>query len=73
MGKDVLSLLSADGFVREFWDKAKEHKTLKGAYEAVEKDHIELFGKRKYSDYNSFRVCRDRKIKETMLHKKRTR
>ena len=69
----MIYIYSADGFVREFWDKAKEYKTLKGAYEAVEQEHILLFGKRKYSDYNSFRVCRYRKIKETMLHNKKIR
>ena len=67
----MIYIYSADGFVREFWDKTKNHKTLKSAYESVELDHIKLFGKRKYSDYNSFRVCRDRKIKETMLQNKR--
>ena len=66
----MIKIYSATGFVREFWEKVKEHKTLKSAYETVEKEHIEIFGKRKYSDYNSFRVCRDRKVKETMLHKK---
>ena len=66
----MIRIYSANGFVREFWEKVKEHKTLKSAYESVEKEHIEIFGKRKYSDYNSFRVCRDRKVKETMLHKK---
>ena len=66
----MIKIYSATGFVREFWDKVKEHKTLKSAYESVEKEHIQIFGKRKYSDYNSFRVCRDRKVKETMLHKK---
>ena len=69
----MIYIYSADGFVREFWDRSKEYKTLKSAYESVEQEHIELFGKRKYSDYNSFRVCRDRKTKETMLQKKRTR
>ena len=63
MGKDVLSLLSADGFVREFWERSKEHRTLKQAYEDVEKDFQKFFGQRRYSDYNSFRICRDRKIK----------
>ena len=67
----MIYIYSADGFVREFWDRSKEHKTLKGAYESVEQQHIKLFGKRKYSDYNSFRVCRDRKLKETMLHNKK--
>ena len=69
----MIYIYSASGFVREFWDRSKEYKTLKSAYESVEQEHIELFGKRKYSDYNSFRVCRDRKTKETMLQKKRTR
>ena len=69
----MIYIYSASGFVREFWDRSKEYKTLKSAYESVEKEHVELFGKRKYSDYNSFRVCRDRKTKETMLHNKKIR
>ena len=40
----MIYIYSADGFVREFWDKAKEHKTLKVAYEGVEKYHIKIFG-----------------------------
>ena len=67
----MIYIYSASGFVREFWDRSKEYKTLKSAYESVEQNHIELFGKRKYSDYNSFRVCRARKLKETMLHNKK--
>ena len=66
----MIRIYSADGFIREFWTRAKEYKYLKDAYEFLEQEHIELFGKRKYSDYNSFRSCRDRKIKATMLHKK---
>ena len=69
----MIKIYSANGFVREFWERTKEYKTFKSAYESLEKEHIDLFGKRKYADYNSFRVCRDRKTKETMLHKKRTR
>ena len=65
----MIYIYSADGFVREFWEQSKNFKTYKETYESVEKEHIDLFGKRKYSDYNSFRVCRDRKQKETMLHK----
>tara|TARA_R110002020_G_scaffold731_3_gene3631 strand:+ start:568 stop:762 length:195 start_codon:yes stop_codon:yes gene_type:complete len=62
--KDKIILISADGFVREFWKRTKEHKTLIQAYENLEKDYEETFGKRRYSDYNSFRVCRDRKTKK---------
>mgnify|MGYP001208325250 CR=1 FL=1 len=61
--KEKFILISADGFVKEFWQRAKEHKTLISAYEDLEKEYKECFGKRRYSDYNSFRVCRDRKIK----------
>ena len=66
----MIRIYSADGFIKEFWSRAKNYKYLKDAYESLEQEHIELFGKRKYSDYNSFRSCRDRKIKATMLHKK---
>jgi len=71
MIKDKLILISADGFVREFWKRTKRHKTLIAAYEELETEYETTFGKRRYSDYNSFRICRDRKTKETMLHKKR--
>ncbi len=66
----MIKIYSANGFVREFWERTKEYKTFKSAYESLEKEHIDLFGKRKYADYNSFRVCRDRKTKETMLRNK---
>ena len=69
--KHILILISADGFVREFWKRTKRHKTLIAAYEELETEYETTFGKRRYSDYNSFRICRDRKTKETMLHKKR--
>tara|TARA_R100001509_G_scaffold73068_1_gene40780 strand:+ start:2556 stop:2753 length:198 start_codon:yes stop_codon:yes gene_type:complete len=62
--KEILILLRADGFVQKFWEKTKNHKTYKAAYEELEKEYEELFGERRYSDYNSFRICRDRKIKK---------
>ena len=69
--EDKIILISADGFVREFWKRSKKHKTLIAAYEDLESEYQATFGKRRYSDYNYFRICRDRKTKETMLHKKR--
>ena len=69
--KNKIILISPDGFVREFWKRAKNHKKLISAYEELEQEYQQAFGKRRYSDYNSFRICRDRKTKETMLHKKR--
>tara|TARA_R110000824_G_scaffold80166_4_gene201827 strand:- start:6313 stop:6519 length:207 start_codon:yes stop_codon:yes gene_type:complete len=62
--KHILILISADGFVRKFWEKTKHHKTFKSAYEDLENEYESLFGKRRYSDYNSFRICRDRLTKK---------
>ena len=59
----ILALLSPNGFDERFWKYAKETKTYVEAYEKTEIEHAEHFGKRKYSDYNSFRNCRDRRIK----------
>lgn len=61
--KDKFILISAEGFIKEFWKKTKNHKTMIAAYEELETEYQEFFGKRRYSDYDSFRVCRDRKIK----------
>lgn len=55
-----LDLLSTAGFIREFWRKLREHDTNIGAYEAVERRHIEYFGKRKYKSYNSFQTVKKR-------------
>tara|TARA_R100000664_G_scaffold33291_1_gene50070 strand:+ start:658 stop:849 length:192 start_codon:yes stop_codon:yes gene_type:complete len=63
MIEDKIILLSPDGFVKEFWKKTKQHKTFISAYEELENEYQKTFGKRRYSCYNSFRVCRDRKIK----------
>ena len=71
MMEEKLVLINADGFVKEFWKRTKSHKTLIAAYEELETEYQQTFGKRRYSDYNSFRICRDRKTKETMLHKNR--
>ena len=60
----ILSLLSPEGFSKRFWEKSKEYKTYKEAYEKLEQDFEKHFGKRRYSDYDSFRVCRDRKLKK---------
>ena len=62
--EEKLILISAEGFVREFWKRTKNHKTMVAAYEELEMEYQEIFGKRRYSDYDSFRVCRDRKIKK---------
>jgi len=71
MDKKILLLLTINGFTNRFWEFAKEKKTYKAAYEATEREYFDNFNKRKYSDYNSFRNCRDKRTKNaTKLHKK---
>ena len=59
----ILALLTPNGFDDRFWKYAKETKTYMEAYEKTEIEHKKHFGKCKYSDYNSYRNCRDKRIK----------
>ena len=63
----ILALLSPKGFDERFWKHAKESKTYLEAYEKTEMEHEKHFRKRRYSDYNSFRNCRDRRIKRNCI------
>jgi hypothetical protein len=64
MDKKIIALLNADGFSKRFWQETKDFKTYKEAYEKLEVEFEKHFGKRRYADYDSFRVCRDRKLKK---------
>lgn len=55
--------LTADGFEQAFFTEARTSSTYMEAYEKVEVFHEELFGKRKYSDYNSFRNSKTQRNK----------
>jgi len=61
--KKITSLLTPDGFDERFFELASETKTYKKAYENLETEYENYFGKRKYSDYNSYRNCRDKRLK----------
>tara|TARA_R100000781_G_C4047528_1_gene116294 strand:+ start:258 stop:470 length:213 start_codon:yes stop_codon:yes gene_type:complete len=64
MKLEIIALLNPDGFDKRFWDLAKESKTYKQAYEELEKEYILHFKKRRYADYNSYRNCRDKRLKK---------
>tara|TARA_R100001143_G_C3313841_1_gene111451 strand:- start:544 stop:759 length:216 start_codon:yes stop_codon:yes gene_type:complete len=66
----ILALLTPNGFDERFWDYAAQTKTYQEAYDIVEGEYESNFNKRKYSDYNSYRNCRDKRLKKaTKLHK----
>ena len=53
-------LLSAQGF-EEYFEMMKElYPSYKAAYERLETFYESITGKRRYSEYDSFRVCRNR-------------
>ena len=67
----IIALLTPEGFDERFWEVASETKTYKEAYELVEKEYQENFRQRKYSDYNSFRNCRDKRLKSPKNRQKK--
>ena len=59
--KEILKLLNIDGFSEKWVSLLHKYPSNKAAYEAVEEIHLKYFGKRKYKNYNTFRVMFDRK------------
>ncbi len=59
----IIQLVSIEGFIDAFWKEVKNHRTQQEAYEAVESEYEGIFGQRRYSHFNSFRVVRDRRCK----------
>jgi hypothetical protein len=58
-----LQLNTFEGFNRRFDAYLKVSRTQNEAYDRAEADHSALFGVDKYSGYESFRQCRNRKFK----------
>ncbi len=57
LGKPAMQMLSASGF-RDLFLQLKEcYPNNIEAYEALEEEHIRIFGDRKYSEYDSFRAA----------------
>ena len=63
--------MKTSAFVLLYYDLIAEYG-LKGAYKKLEDEHQKMFGVRRYSSYDSFRMIRKRFLrKETLLRKKR--
>ena len=59
----IMKLNTPEGFDDWFFEFMGDYTRYEEAYEATERNHINYFGRRMYSDYNSYRVCRDRRLK----------
>lgn len=60
MGKEitdrVLKLATKAGFFELFWEGVGRGMTQREAYEAVEAEHVEVFRRRRYATWESFRA-----------------
>lgn len=57
LGKSAMQMLSASGFRDLFLQLKEYYPNNIEAYEALEEEHIRIFGDRKYSEYDSFRAA----------------
>ena len=62
-----LELMTLEGWVKRYWEMLPDYETMEATYEAIERQYIFAFGKRKYSDFASFKQCfyRYQKNKQT--------
>jgi len=63
MIKDI-DLHIPEKFDKRFEEYTRKADTYEEAYIMVEKDYIKVFGRRKYSNYSSYRVSRRKRIKK---------
>jgi uncharacterized protein YktA (UPF0223 family) len=59
-----LKLMTVKGFIERYWEFIGIYPSHEEAYNAVEKQYEMAFGKRKYSDYTSFRVVKSNYMKK---------
>ena len=52
------------GFYRRYLHNVKLTSTYIKAYQLTENEYVELFGKKRYSSYDSFRIVKNRIIKK---------
>ena len=61
----ILELNTDEGFDKMFWSMTGEYTgSYELAYEATERLFIEYFGRRRYANYESYRISRNRKLKK---------
>ena len=61
--QDIRGLIVTNNFINAWFIALPNYSTYEAAYESIEVIYVEYFGKRRYSDYNSFRTVKNRSIK----------
>lgn len=62
--QDIRGLIITTNFINAWFNALPNYSTYELAYESIEIIYIDYFGRRRYSDYNSFRNVKDRIIKK---------
>lgn len=57
---ELRKLVNPKEFVNAWFRMLPAHKTYEEAYEALEAEYENYFKRRRYADYNSFRVVKSR-------------
>jgi len=68
--RSVARLVTRDGFIELYQEKLKATKTCKVAYLKAEEEYQTLFGRSKYSTYDTFRNALVRWNKNRIKHLK---
>jgi hypothetical protein len=56
--------MSADAFDRIFWSNVPQSTTNRDAYEKAELLHQQYFERRKYSDYETYKSCKSKRMRK---------
>jgi hypothetical protein len=69
--QNILKLLDLEGFIAQYYSFCSKYDTNLEAYNATEELYEQWFLKRRYSDYESFRVVKNRSLKKISYGSKR--
>lgn len=58
-----INLVFPEDFDQRFLEMTREADTYEAAYDAVEQEYFEMFGRRRYASYDSYRITRAKRIK----------
>lgn len=56
-------LSSCSGFINRFYKLLPLYSTHEQTYDALEKEHAEIFGRKKYASFESFKKVKNKRLK----------
>lgn len=65
---EILSLLSPSGYDRKFHENCRITQTYEEAYDLTETEYESHFGKKRYSNYESYRITKNKRMKKHKMN-----